>query len=151
MDTGNAGREAESIEAGTAAENGAIPSWMWLVVLLGATLTAMGAGIALVNPAMLVSPKDAINGAVRIYAGYLVARNLTIATMLVALLFMGARRALSNLMVLVGLIQLLDACMDGFEGRWTVAVGVLVFGLVFLISAARLAGGHPFWKMEAWR
>jgi hypothetical protein len=73
------------------------------------------------------------------------------AVMLLGLLFMRARRALGNLMVLVGFIQLLDACMDLAEGRWTIAPGVLVFGVVFLIGAARLADGLPFWKPEAWK
>jgi hypothetical protein len=127
-------------------------SWgLRLVVIFGALLSAMGAVIAMVNPAMLVSPHDQINGAVHIYAGYLFARNLAIAIMLVALLFLGARRALGNLMVLVGFIQLLDACMDVAEGRWAVAPGVLVFGVVFLLGAARLCEGYPFWRVEAWR
>ena len=98
-----------------------IPWWLRLVVILGALLTALGAVVALTHPAMLVSPHDEINNAVRIYAGYLAARNLALAFMLMALLFMGARRALGNLMVLVGFIQLLDACMDVAEARWTVA------------------------------
>ncbi len=127
-------------------------SWgLRLVVIFGALLSAMGAVIAMVNPAMLVSPHDQINGAVHIYAGYLFARNLAIAIMLVTLLFLGARRALGNLMVLVGFIQLLDACMDVAEGRWAVAPGVLLFGVVFLLGAARLCEGYPFWRVEAWR
>jgi hypothetical protein len=70
--------------------------------------------------------------------------------MLIALLLVGARRALANLMVLVGFIQLLDVCMDVAEGRWAVAPGVLVFGVVFLIAANRLIG-YPFWNVEFWR
>jgi hypothetical protein len=123
--------------------------WVRVTVILGALLTAMGAVIALFQPALLVSPHDEINGAVRIFAGYLVARNLAIALMLIALLVLGARRALGNLMVLVGLIQLLDVCMDVAEGRWTIVPVVLVLGLVFLIGAARLSDS-PFWKLEAW-
>jgi hypothetical protein len=125
--------------------------WLGAVVILGAVLTAAGAVIALVHPIMLVSPHDEINGAVRIYAGYLVARNLAIAILLLGLLIVGARRALGNLMVLVGFIQLFDACMDVAEGRWTVAPGVLVFGLIFLFAAARLCDGIPFWKLDAWK
>jgi hypothetical protein len=109
----------------------------------------MGAVVALVRPGMLVSPHDEINGAVHIYAGYLVARNLAIAIMLVVLLFLGAKRALGNLMVLVGLIQLLDVCMDVAEGRWTIVPGILVFGLIFLFGAARLSN-YPIWSAEAW-
>ena len=98
-------------------------------------------------------PKDIvnkINRAVQIYAGYMAARNLALAFMLVALLVVGARRSLGNLMVLVGLIQLLDACMDVYEGRWVVVPGVLIFGLIFLIGATRLSDGNPFWKLRAW-
>jgi hypothetical protein len=131
--------------------NQPIAWWVRVVVIMGAALTAMGAVIALVHPAMLVSPHDEINGAVRIYAGYLVARNFAIAIMLVALLFLGARRALGNLMVLVGLIQLLDVCMDVAEGRWSIVPGILVFGIVFLVGAAKLSDGQWFWKLEAWR
>ena len=127
-----------------------IPWWLTLIVVLGAILTAMGAVIALIHPAMLVSPHDEINGAVRVYAGYLVARNAAIALMLLALLVIGARRALGNLMVLVGLIQLLDVVMDVAEGRWNIVPCILVFGMLFLIGAAKLAGG-PLWKIEAWR
>lgn len=127
-----------------------IPWWMRILVIVGALLTAIGAVIALVHPAMLVSPHDEINGAVRIFAGYLAARNLALAIMLIALLLVGARRALANLMVLVGFIQLLDVCMDVAEGRWAVAPGVLVFGVVFLIAANRLIG-YPFWNVEFWR
>jgi hypothetical protein len=123
---------------------------MRILVIVGALLTAIGAVIALVHPAMLVSPHDEINGAVRIFAGYLAARNLALAIMLIALLLVGARRALANLMVLVGFIKLLDVCMDVAEGRWAVAPGVLVFGVVFLIAANRLIG-YPFWNVEFWR
>jgi hypothetical protein len=138
-----------SIAARGAQTNQPIAWWVRVVVILGALLTAMGAIIALVQPAMLVSPHDEINGAVHIYAGYLVARNLAIAIMLVALLLLGAKRALGNLMVLVGFIQLLDVCMDVAEGRWSIVPGILVFGVVFLVGAARLSV-YPFWRIEAW-
>lgn len=127
----------------------AIPWWITVVVLLGALLTATGAVLAIVHPAMLVSPHDEINGAVHVYAGYLAARNGALAIMLIALLTLRARRALSNLMVLVALIQILDAVMDTLEGRWTLVPGVIVFAIVFLVAAARLSG-YPFWRAEAW-
>lgn len=130
--------------------NQPIEWWLSAIVILGAALIAMGAIIALVHPAMLVSPHDDINGAVHIYAGYLAARNLALAFMLVALLLIGARRALGNLMVLVALIQILDACMDVAEVRWAIVPGVSIFGLVFLIGAARLCG-FPFWRLAAWK
>ncbi|MGA7313791.1 MAG: hypothetical protein WBX22_07435 [Silvibacterium sp.] len=101
------------------------------------------------TPTMLVSPHDEINGAVRVYAGYLAARNGALAMMLVVLLVLGARRSLSSLMVLTALIQGLDAVLDIAEGRWMIVPGVLIFALVFLITAARLSG-YPFWRAEAW-
>ena len=134
---------------GSNSPSGVIPLWVKLVVILGALLTGAGAVIALVNPAMLASPLDEMNEAVHIYAGYLAARNTALALLLLTLLAMRARWALSNLMVLVGLIQLLDAGMDCAEGRWMIAPGVLVFGFIFLATAARLSG-YPFWRREAW-
>jgi hypothetical protein len=139
-----------SIRDSEIVRTGAIPWWVRLIVILGSVLTAAGAVIALVHPVMLLSPHDDINRAVQVYAGYMAARNLPLAFMLIALLVVDARRSLGNLMVLVGLIQLLDACMDVYEGRWAVVPGVLVFGLIFLIGAARLSGGNPLWKLRAW-
>jgi hypothetical protein len=118
--------------------------------VLAAVLLAAGAGIALVNPSMLVSPHDAINEAVRIYAGYFAARNLALAILLLLLLALRARVALSSLMMVAGLIQFLDAVIDGTEGRWVIVPGVVVLGIIFLIGSARISG-HPFWKIEAWR
>lgn len=127
----------------------AIAWWLSIVVVLGVLLLAAGAVIALIHPAMLVSPHDEINGAVRIYAGYFASRNLALAIVLVALLGLRAKKALSNLMVLVALVQLIDACIDCVEGRWVIVPGVLVFGLIFCLGAYRLSG-YPFWKREAW-
>jgi hypothetical protein len=126
-----------------------IPWWVSALVVVGALLNAAGAILAVARPSMLVSPHDEINTAVHVYAGYLFSRDLAQALLLIALLTMGARRALSNLMILVGLIQLFDFCVDCAEARWTVAPGVLIFGILFLLAAARLSG-YPFWKREAW-
>ncbi len=127
----------------------AMPLWPKLIVIVGAVLTAAGGVLALVHPASLVSGHDEINEAVRVYAGYLVSRNLAIAFLLIALLILGSRRALSQLMVLVGLIQLLDACMDCWEGRWMLVPGVLVLSILFLMGASRLSG-HRLWTKDAW-
>jgi hypothetical protein len=126
-----------------------IPLWVSVLVIAGALLTAMGGVIALVRPAMLVSPHDQINGAVHVYAGYLAARNLALSLMLAGLLVLGARRALGNVMALVALVQLLDVCIDCAEGRWTIVPAALLIGILFSIGAARLSGS-PFWRREAW-
>jgi hypothetical protein len=130
--------------------NTLLPWWLSGSVVLGALLMATGAIIALVHPAMLVAPGAEINSAARIYAGYLVSRNLALAVMLVAMLGMRARGTLSSLMLLTAFIQLLDTGVDCMEGRWAVVPGVTIFGIVFFLGAARLSG-QPFWKAGAWR
>ncbi len=125
------------------------PWWLQTIVLSGALLMAAGAFIALLNPAMLVSPHDEINAAVHIYAGYLFSRNAALAILLVVSMIVRARGTLNTLILLTAFIQLLDATVDCVEGRWVIVPGVIVFGLLFLFASARLAG-HPFWRKEAW-
>jgi hypothetical protein len=127
-----------------------LPLWLSGSVILGALLMASGGIIALFRPAMLVSPNAEISSAVRVYAGYLVARNIPLAIMLLVMLGLRARNVLSSLMVLTAFIQLLDAGMDCIEGRWTLVPGVLIFAVVFFLGAARVSG-QPFWKLAAWR
>jgi len=128
---------------------GAFPWWFQAIVFLGALLMAVGALIALLNPAMLVSPHDEINAAVHIYAGYLFARNAALAILLVASMLFRSRGTLNTLILLTAFIQLLDAAVDCMEGRWIIVPGVLIFGLLFFFASARLSG-HPFWRKEAW-
>ena len=97
------------------ARNVALPWWLSLIVIVGALLLAAGAVIALLHPALLVAPGEEINGAARVYAGYLVSRNLAIAAMLLGTFILRARRALSHVMVLTAVIQILDAVIDGWE------------------------------------
>jgi hypothetical protein len=123
--------------------------WLRAVVILGALLMATGAVLALIRPAMLVSSHDEINGAVHIYAGYLASRNMALAIMLITFISLSAKRALCNLMFLVALIQLLDACIDIAEHRWPIVPGVIVLGLIFLFGASRLSN-YPVWKSEFW-
>jgi hypothetical protein len=127
----------------------AVPVWANVVVVLCATLMGLGAVIALVKPEMLGAPHAEINAAVRTYAGYLTARNGTLAMMLLVLLLVGARRALGNLVAVVGFIQFMDFCVDCAEARWTVAPGVLVLGILLLVTAARISGS-AFWRRAAW-
>jgi len=134
----------------TANGSGTFPWWVRMIVVLGALLMTAGAMIALVHPALLVSPHDEINGAVHIYAGYLAARNFGLALMLVAAMSFRSRGTLNTSMLLTALIQMLDAGIDCVEGRWAVVPGVIIFGLLFLVGAARLSGS-PFWKTAAWR
>ena len=125
------------------------PRWLQTIVLVGALLMGAGALIALLNPAMLVSPHDEINTAVHIYAGYLFSRNAALAILLVTSMLFRSKGTLNTLILLTAFIQLLDAAVDCMEGRWVIVPGVVVFGLLFLLASARLSG-HPFWRKEAW-
>lgn len=129
-------------------ERRALPRWLAVIVVPGALLLAAGAIIALVNPAMLAGGE--VNGAVHVYAGYLAARNFALALLLIIALCVGARRALGTLMVLTAVIEVLDAVMNAFEGRWSLIPGVLVIAAAFLFGAARVTG-YSFWTLAAWR
>ena len=131
-------------------ENSGIRLWPQAIGVLGALLLAAGAIIALFHPVMLVSPHDEINGAVRIYAGYLASRNLSLAIMLLIALGLGAKRMLNNLLLLIALIQSLDTVLAAVEGRWPIVPGAAVLALLFCTAAAFLSG-HPFWQVQAWK
>ena len=125
-----------------------IPLWTRLIAVLGALLSLAGGIISLANPAMLTGPHEAINNAVHVYAGYTAARDLAVATLLLLLVLLSARRALGQLMFLVALIQFIDTAIDCAETRWTIAPGVFILGILFLFAANKLIG--PFWKRQAW-
>jgi hypothetical protein len=127
----------------------AIPLWPRLIVVLGIVLLAAGAVIAVVHPVLLVSPRDQIDEATYVFAGYLASRNMALALMLLVAILLRARKALNILVLLAAAIQLLDIGMDIFEGRWAVVPAVVILGALFLAASARIAG-HPFWKAEAW-
>jgi hypothetical protein len=123
--------------------------WIRIVVIVGALLMGTGAVLSLVDPAMLVGRESQMNGAAQVFAGYFAARNLAMAGLLLVLAIMQAGRALGHVLALVGLIQLFDCALDCLEGRWTIAPGVLVLGVLFLLAASKLCGG-PFWRRQAW-
>lgn len=126
-----------------------IPLWVRAIVVAGSLLLALGGLIALINPSMLISPHDEITNGVKVYAGYVAARNLALGIFLPLLLALRARRTLGSMMVLVGLIQMLDVMMDCIEGRWAIVPGVVLLGLLYLFGAARMSGA-PFWRRESW-
>lgn len=123
--------------------------WIRLVVIAGALLMGTGAILAVVDPAMLVGRRSEINSAAEVFAGYFAARNLAMAALLLMLAILRAGRALGHVLALVGLIQLFDCVLDCLEGRWTIAPGVVVLGVLFLLAASRLCGS-PFWLRRAW-
>ncbi len=142
-------REPETASGIVADKYSVIPLWVGVFVVAGGFLMALGGFLALVNPSMLMSPHDQITDGVKIYAGYVVARNLALGLFLPLLLALRARRTLGSMMVLVGLIQILDVVMDCIEARWAIVPGVLVLGILYFIAAARVSGA-PFWRRAAW-
>jgi hypothetical protein len=90
-------------------------------------------------PADAVSPDRPATPAVRVYAGYLVSRNLALAFMLLSALRAGGRVTLHGMMVLYALVQLLDVVMDVMEHRWTVLPVIILLALLFLLGARRLS------------
>ena len=126
-----------------------IPLWVRLFVVVAGFLMTLGGVIALVNPSLLMSPHDEITNGVRIYAGYVAARNIALGLFLPLLLALRARRSLASMMMLVGAIQIFDVIMDCIEVRWAIVPGVLVLGILYLTAAARLSGA-PFWRRQFW-
>lgn len=129
--------------------NLSLPGWTIGVAVVSAMLMAAGGIIALVRPEMLVSSGAAISDGVRIYAGYLVSRNIAVAAFLLITLALKARRALANFMFLAGVIQVFDATLDCFEGRWPLAPGIVLIGAALFMAASRVSG-QPFWKRSFW-
>ncbi|HEY4010527.1 MAG TPA: hypothetical protein VGM11_10285 [Acidobacteriaceae bacterium] len=127
-----------------------LPWWLIAIVIVGSALMIAGACFAFLRPEMLLSPGQPITEGVRVYAGYLVSRNLALSLMLLAALALRARAALSTLMLLYAFIQLLDVGNDALEGRWGIVPAIVILGLLFLLGAARLSG-HSFWSAKAWR
>jgi hypothetical protein len=123
--------------------------WIYIVVILGALLTAAGAVISKADPTLLTNGSS-MTDAARVYADYMFARNLSLAVMLLVLLGMRTRRMLAGLMVLVALIQVIDVLDDLARGAFVLVPGLLVFAIVFLVGAWRLFG-RDVWDAEAWR
>ncbi len=140
----------KSLALSESAPRSVLPWWLPVIVIIGAFLLILGAIVALVQPAMLVGAGEEINGAVRVYAGYLVSRNLAIAAMLLGTLAVRARAALSHVMVLTAAVQIFDAGIDCFERRWTLVPGIIVLGILFFVGAGRTLG-KPLWKVDSWR
>jgi hypothetical protein len=111
--------------------------WVKGVAVIGALLLGAGAAIAYAKPGMLLSPHEQVSEGVRVYAGYLVSRNAALALGLLGAVLFRMRTLLGTMLLLVGAIQIFDACLDAVEGRWMLVPGVTVLGILFLLGAAR--------------
>jgi hypothetical protein len=126
-----------------------IPLWLSIVVIIGAVLTATGAVISKVDPTLLTNGNP-MTDAAWVYADYVFARNLALAVMLLLLVTLRARRMLAGFMVLIALIQCIDAIDDLSRGDVLLVPGLLVFAIVFLFGAWQLFG-QAIWHSDAWR
>jgi hypothetical protein len=126
-----------------------IPWWVAIIVMLGALLTIGGAVISKMDPTVLTNSSP-MTGAAWVYADYVFSRNLALGLMVLLLLAIRAKRMLAGFMVLIALIQLIDLLGDIASGDFSLAAGLLVFTIVFLLGAWQLFG-QPLWHREAWR
>ncbi len=119
-------------------------SW-WLVgiVVLGALLTVAG-GLLAIHPV-----GEHLTTAGQTYADYFLTRNMAMAVMLVLMLAVRARAALTVLMILTALIQTLDAITASLTARLGLVPIDLLFAVIFLIGAAHLSTG-PLWRATTW-
>ncbi|WP_158751027.1 hypothetical protein [Acidobacterium sp. S8] len=76
-----------------------------------------------------------ISPAVRVYAGYLISRNLALAIMLMIAVSLRRQASLRAFVILTALIQVLDAVLDAIEGRWVMVPGVFIFAIAFYLLA----------------
>jgi hypothetical protein len=118
--------------------------WVVLAAVLAAALLVTGGVLALVKPAMLAGPQAAGNDAVRIFAGYIASRNLSIALVLLGGLLLRRQQLVAAALLLVGFVQYADALFDAIEGRWPIVPGVLLLGTLFLLAAAKSRRPSPY-------
>jgi hypothetical protein len=140
---------AEKTVSGSSARPEKISAWVGAVAVVGGLLMMLGAVLGMVRPSLLAGPTAVMSGAVEVFVGYFAVRNLVMGLILPILLVIGARRALGNLLAIIGFVQLLDVCMDCVEGRWEIVPGVLLLGILYLAVAARVSGA-AFWRRRAW-
>ena len=119
----------------------ALPLWVKVIVVVAASLFAAGSVIAVMRPELLVARQGEMNSAARVYAGYMFSRNLALAVMLLAAWIKDTRQALSGLMLLAALVQLLDAGLDAAEGRIMLVPGIVVLCALFSFAAVRIPEG----------
>lgn len=132
----------------TTTDNG-YPWWVYVIVILGTLLLAVGAVISKVNPSLLTG-SAAITPATQVFADYTFARDAALVLMLVFLLSIKARRMLAGMMVLIALIQVLDMIDDLIRGDFALVPVVLVFAVVFFIGASKVFG-RAAWHVDVWR
>src|ERR1700761_4865409 len=102
-------------------------------------LLAMGAGISMFAPQRLAPPGVAINAAVHVYAGYTFSRDLSLLVVMVFALLKRLRTMLSTAMGIFSLMNLFDAAMDVWEGRYPIVAIAAVLALVAALAYAKIS------------
>lgn len=126
------------------------PSWVVAVVLAVSAVTITGAAVALLHPALLVGRDADIDPAAKVYAGYLISRNVALAVALLTLLVLRCHQMLAGALVFTALVQVLDAAIDAATGRVVLLPILAVLSAALLAAATRLSR-QPLWHPDAWR
>lgn len=124
--------------------------WVTAIVIAAASLLIGGALLALVRPIVLAGGTEPIAAPTRVYADYLVARNLGIGLFLIALLALRAGHALSAGLLLVAAVQLLDGVLDVLQSRFLLVPIVIALAVACIAASARHSGGR-LWRSSTWR
>lgn len=91
-----------------------------------------------------------MNNAARIFAGYLISRNLSLTARLAGARALRAGKVLGDFLTLTALIQFVDAAVDCSEQRWAVVTVMVLLGLAFLTGPGS-ALGRSVWKIAPGR
>ena len=126
-----------------------LPWWTIAVCALACLLFAIGGLIGLIQPASLLAPGSSITVETRIFVDYFVSRNLALAVVLLIGLLLKSRTTLARTTFLAGLVQCFDCILDARDGRWVLVPGILLLGLLFLVTASRIMGA-AFWRKRFW-
>lgn len=128
-----------------------IPRWIAAVVILAGLLSAAGAFIAWLRPSLLAGVDGPVGQATRVYAGYLISRDLGLSVTLFTLLAFHAYRMLAGALTLFAVIQSMDSVIDAATGRLTLVPGLIILTALFLAAAATLCRPQSLWRPATWR
>jgi hypothetical protein len=132
-----------------ASEAQPVARWIKGVVVLTVCLNVVGATIAVANPGAMLPAGEHMTSAARLYAGYLVSRDLSLAVVLLAFLVIRARQGLAAALLMGALTQVFDIVIDTSSGRAVLVPGLIVLCGLLLLAAGG-ASGAPVWRRSAW-
>lgn len=128
---------------------GRLAWWVRWVVVLTVSLDVIGAVIAVAKPGAMLPAGEHMTSAARLYAGYLVSRDLSVAVVLIAFALIRARQGLAAALVLSASTQVFDIVIDASSGRAALVPGLSVLCALLVLAAGGVAGA-PLWRRSAW-